>query len=216
MKQNGVNNGVIDEMATKASKRKSKRGRHTKHSCPGRRTPSGRLSRSKSAKDERQDFTQAQIQELEREAVSVVKAQRMALFGCNEEEAGSNLLGSFIGRLRKSGEISAAQFEAAEKYHRVRKVEKQAYDIRQQRSGSDLTFNGGFDGRTGGEPDYVEWDNKARSQGADARRALLDAGPLSHTACEGIIMEDKEMVSSIGDLRLGLNSLAKLWAINLR
>lgn len=82
---------------------------------------------------------------------------------------------------------------------------------RQPRSSSDFTGPGGYDGSDPFEKGRAERDARTQADFKDARRAILESGPLGMMAIETIVIENHPADSLRGDLRLALNALAVLW-----
>ena len=60
-------------------------------------------------------------------------------------------------------------------------------------------------------PDFYPLAPAIEQAFKDARRAILESGPLGMMAVEAIIIENQPVETLRGDLRLALNRLAVLW-----
>ena len=81
------------------------------------------------------------------------------------------------------------------------------------RSSSDFTGPGGYDGSDPFETRRAERDARIQAEFREARKAILESGPLGMMAVEAIIIENHPVDSLRGDLRLALNRLAVLWKL---
>lgn len=81
------------------------------------------------------------------------------------------------------------------------------------RSSSDFSGPGGYDGSDPFEPGRAERDARTQADFKEARRAILESGPLGMMAIETIVIENQPAESMRGDLRMALNRLAVLWKL---
>lgn len=101
--------------------------------------------------------------------------------------------------------------DTAERYHQLYFRWLAVISAKGQRSSTDFSGAGGYDGS---DPfDEARSDRDAATERAfkDARRAIMESGPLGMMAVEAIIIENQEVETLRGDLRLALNHLATLW-----
>lgn len=101
--------------------------------------------------------------------------------------------------------------DAAERYHELYLRWMAAIDAKKQRSSSDFSGQGGYDGSDPFDRARSEHHAKIEQDYKAARHAVLESGPLGMMAIETIILENQEVESLRGDLRLALNRLAVLW-----
>lgn len=121
-------------------------------------------------------------------------------------------------KLRYPGEtnphaFTRQHFDAAQKFHELHSRWLSAIDAKQQRSSSDFSGTGGHDGR---DPFCVELARRharAEAEFKEARRAVLESGPLGMMAIETIVIENQPADSLRGDLRTALNRLCILWRL---
>lgn len=101
-------------------------------------------------------------------------------------------------------------YDAAERYHALYLRWIAVIDAKRQRSSSDFSGAGGYDGS---DPfaGRAASDAKIEDEFKAARRAVLESGPLGVMAIEAIVIENQPAESLRGDLRLALNALAVLW-----
>lgn len=102
-------------------------------------------------------------------------------------------------------------YDAALRYHEVYSRWLTAINARGQRSSSDFSGPGGYNGADPFEAQRAERDRHAEQEFKEARRCVLEAGPLCMMAVEAIIIENQPAENLRGDLRLALNRLAVLW-----
>lgn len=152
--------------------------------------------------------------EREKDILATGLSARQRVLGLSASFARRVEASTVFGRLRLSGAISDHQYLAGEEYHRIVRRYHRAILAKQMTSGGNLDRMGGFDGGEGDEPDYVEQCQRDRRAYGDARRELLDADPLAQLATDGWILEDKELHGLIGELRIGLNALARLFRVD--
>lgn len=145
--------------------------------------------------------------------MSVAVKARMDRYGMSREAAAKQESGTAIGRALRRGELNAGQASAAVIYGTVVANYQKAILARPLGSSSDLDRGPGYDGSSGDDPAYVDWCNAARRKYADSRRALLEADPLAQMAVNAWVLEDKGLDKQIGELRVGLNALAKLYGV---
>lgn len=152
-------------------------------------------------------------EEREEEAMSIAIEARAKHYGVPPELARDPLIGAALGRLFRAGVIDQDQFEAGQRFAIVKAAYERAIMVKRQRSGGDFDGRGGHDGSEGNNPEYVEWYQRATGDYRDARSALLAADPLALMVVEAVCTEDRDMPTSAGELRVGLNALARLWRI---
>jgi hypothetical protein len=175
----------------------SKRGR--KRRSEAVREPNGRRQRPR-------DFIEA------REARETVLSARERVLGVSRIKAEQREAGfGAIGRAFLLGELSSEQVEAAGRYEQIHRDYLYAIAARHGvSSGSDFDRQYGFDGDEGDNSGYIEWCNAAKRRYSDARRELLHADPLAHFAIEAWVIDNVEAWSLIGELRIGLNAIARM------
>jgi hypothetical protein len=117
-------------------------------------------------------------------------------------------LSTDVGKAQASAMLSAARL-----YEQVQINHRRAVEARRMRSGGDLDRSGGYDASDGTEPLYVHWCENAEREMRETRRALLEAHPLAQLAVDAWVLEDKTAYGLLGELRVGLNALVRLYAI---
>lgn len=122
--------------------------------------------------------------------------------------------GSAVGRLKLTGVISQDQYEAAKTYESVYRGYERAILVRRPSSPGNFDKVPGFDAGDGTDERYVEQCTAARRNYGDARRALLDADPLAQMAVNTWVVEDVPLYHCVGELRVGLNALARLFRVD--
>ncbi|MFC0246420.1 hypothetical protein ACFOLL_04455 [Falsochrobactrum ovis] len=179
---------------SKAEKRKAKRGRGRPRKEGVLRTPSGQISRAKEP------------------PAKVAQLARMRIFGMTASEALSDLAGDNLGRLHlawrrdKSEGISAAQYEAAERYREV-------YNDRRKAELSPGAYyeQGGTIG-THDPDEYEDWVIRVKLAYTDARKAIDEAqletrNSNLYAAVQYMIEQDQYFPHMLGDIRLACNAL---------
>ena len=101
--------------------------------------------------------------------------------------------------------------DTAERYHALYHRWMGAISAKSPRSSTDFSGAGGFDGADPFEESRAERDAKTEADFKAARLAILQSGSLGMMAVETIVIENRPVDSLRGDLRLALNSLARLW-----
>jgi hypothetical protein len=175
---------------TRKGRRKSMAVRH----------PSGQIKRTRSERKE--------------ETMSPAITARQRQFGVTAAQANDPALGSAIGRLRRAGEITEAQYEAGVEYAKLKERYSRAILAGGLGSPADLDRGGGHDNRDGTDERYVASCRSAYDGMAAARQALAEADPLAQRAVDLWVIENQEVHRVIGDLRLGLNALARLFRVS--
>ena len=102
-------------------------------------------------------------------------------------------------------------YDTAERYHALYLRWMAAINAKGQRSSTDFSGPGGYDGADPFDDARAERDAKVENDFKDARRAVLESGPLGMMAMETIVIENQPVESLRGDLREALNRLAILW-----
>jgi hypothetical protein len=154
------------------------------------------------------------VEDREREMRETGYAARERVHGLSKANSAERHAGHAIGRAFIVGELSREQALAGEEYERVQRAYAVAIAARGRgASASDYDRMGGYDASEGDEEAYVETCAKARRRMAESRRALLEAGPFVLLAVDAWTIEDKQVWGLLGDLRLGLNALARLYQV---
>ena len=191
-------------MAKAGAKLQNKRKRWGRHRKDGERHACGKL-------------VQPTRETLERENKAMVIEARKRVFGLPEDAAKREEAGSALGRMFPpvKGDDGKPKFNT---YYLSGKAFEQAHmdnikarDFKRQRSASDYSGAGGHDGRDGTDPAYVEWCDRAIARYEGMRRAILTCGePMAMSIVQAVVIEDKEMWKWIGELRCGLNAVARV------
>lgn len=104
-------------------------------------------------------------------------------------------------------------YDTALRFHELHNRWLGLAGARAPRSSTDFSGPGGFDGSDPFDAARADRDAKIQQDFKDARRAILDSGPLGMMAIETIVIENQPADSLRGDLRLALNALAVLWKL---
>lgn len=174
---------------------------------PGPREPNGRLSR-------RIVHVEARTQETERAAMQTVIEARQRVFGISEASARQQEGGTVIGRMLQRGELSADQHQTAIVYLEARNAFHSAIDVK-----SDT-------GRH--PPSETPPVASADDFCANARRRYRDIqftlqrlcqelrsnAPI--TALDRFVVRDEFDARLVGDLRVVLNALHRLFNMGSR
>lgn len=107
--------------------------------------------------------------------------------------------------------FSQMHYDAALRYHELHARWLAAIEARRTRSSSDFSGPAGYDGSDPFDERRAEHDAATERAFKEARRAILESGPLGMMAVEAIIIENQPVESLRGDLRMALNRLAVLW-----
>jgi len=144
-----------------------------------------------------------------KEAQSVAVEARMRIFGLSEEQASRNVAGrpnagTLHGRMCLAGEISRAQWDAAEWWIGKRTAWLRAIETPEQRTGE--TGGGTLD-----EGRHAEWCAKARSTWTAVLDCVQQAStetrsPLA-SALDVILWRGEHLPHLVGDLRIALNAI---------
>lgn len=124
------------------------------------------------------------------------------------------------GDARKRHDPEAAEimftqlhYDTALRYHELQARWLAISGARSMRSSSDFSSSGGYDGSDPFQSDRAEHDARTQIAFKEARRAILESGPLGMMAVEAIVIENQPAESLRGDLRLALNALSVLWKL---
>lgn len=186
-------------------------GRRGPQPKSGKRMANGRLSRAPSEVAKRMNLIKDQD---ERDALSTGMEARQRLYGLGAKDLLDADAGSFIGRLRITGEITRQQCEAAKEYLRVYTDMQHAVAGPKPSGAVDLNATKGLPG-----PENVRKSVQAMSAWKAARNALQDrqdqlrGGASLIAALDYCVLRDEEHFHMLGWLREGLNALAKEFCI---
>lgn len=104
-------------------------------------------------------------------------------------------------------------YDTALRFHELHARYMGSIAARTPRSASDFGGPGGVDGRDPFAVDIARAHRSAEAAYKDARRVILESGPLGMMAVETIILENKPSEELRGDLRQALNRLSVLWRL---
>lgn len=107
--------------------------------------------------------------------------------------------------------VTAEQVGAAKRFAELTERYKAVIGARAQRSASDFDRVGGYDNTDPFDGRQAARDRATEQDYQLARRAVLESGPFSMFAFEAIVIENRELPRSVGDLRLACNALVRLW-----
>lgn len=177
----------------------------------GKREANGRLSRK--AVDVTKHLND-QLGSDEREALRTGVEARHRMYGIKPENLRDTDAGSFVGRLRISGEITMQQCEAAKEYLRVYEGMQAAIDGPKPSGAVNLNATRGMPGA-----ENVPRSIKARQDWEAALKALqgrqdeLGGNGALIAALDYCVLRDGEHHHMVGWLREGLNALARHFKI---
>lgn len=119
--------------------------------------------------------------------------------------------GTAIGRLFITGEISQKQLDAANKYCELSHNNNIAIGAARMRSCCDV---GPYGRSTETTDRQIERETRWIREYREVRRVALQASPLADMILQGVITDNKDMLSFMGDLRLVLNAVHNTHAGN--
>lgn len=140
-------------------------------------------------------------------------------FGIAENEAGlmiarSPEAGSFVGRLFITGEISAAQYEAAKWWAGMESRMRRALGLRRLRDSCDFSVRG-----LATNPEdqrQIDAERTALGEWRAMREAVRDpSNPMALWVLQRAIAEDRPVWQHLGGLRVALNALVRFRKIPL-
>ena len=198
---------------TKSAKRRSRAGRKPKPNAI--RTESGRLSRSKEAKEletklmleaatwkRRQINPSLTVEEARKqEHGSVIHAWK-ELHEAFKRKHGADKINPMM--------FTAQHLETAQQIQQAYEDYRFAIASRNPRSASDFSGPSGFDGSDPFDEDREKRDKRAIERWKAIRSAILSSGPMGMMAVEAIVIENKPLEGLIGDLRLALNAVERM------
>lgn len=184
----------------------SRRGRNRKS---GRRHPGGKL-------------VQVRTEDPADKARGVVVEARQRVYGLSAAQAVTHAAGSLLGRLWLEHDsaghrlVSLTQFEAGEEYRRIVEAYHWAIGVRPLSSSGDLNRGRSHEGDTMSEGE-IRARKMARAAYNRCRRVLLNCrAPLAYMVVDAVVMHERDMPGFVGDLRAGLDALAKVLRIERR
>jgi hypothetical protein len=108
-------------------------------------------------------------------------------------------------------EFTQTHYDTALRYHELHNAYLGCIEAKRARSSSDFTGRGGHDGRDPFDRELERKNRLIETSYKDARRAVLESGPMGMMAVETIVLENRESERLRPDLRVALNRLAVLW-----
>ena len=102
-------------------------------------------------------------------------------------------------------------YDTALRYHQLHEQWLAISGAKRERSSSDFSGPGGYDGADPFEATRAEREARIQADFKAARHAVLSSGPLGMMAMETIVLENRPADGMRGDLRLALNALSILW-----
>ncbi len=207
-------------MKTKAARlqaKKSKRGRPKKEGVL--RTPSGQISRSKESKL----HTRGLEERLALETATWKRRQDNPALTIHEARLQEH--GLVIAKWRNDYErarrrnpeglhenvFTQTHFETAISFLELYENYQAVIEAGRVRSSSDLNRAGGKDSRDPFDLDRERKHAAIERLYKDCRHAILQSGPLGMMAVETVVIENKDVVNLLPDLRCALNSLGKIF-----
>lgn len=177
----------------------------------GKREPNGKLSRRKDERQARRSID-------EQANMAVGKEARVRVHGVPAEHAGTDLAGTVCGRLVLQGSISPDHHEAAKAFAATYARYQRAIGSPRQPKAVEIGAATGGGSETDMTPEQCD---KARRQWEDAVRALQEANAQHRSAtifaaCDYLVLRDEYHPHLFGDLRLGLNALARHYGLEAR
>lgn len=186
-------------------------GRRGPKAANVKREPNGRKSRNPI------DVTKQlndQLEAEEREALRTGVEARHRRYGINPGQLRDTDAGSFVGRLRITGEITMQQCEAAMEYCRVYEEMQAAVGGPKPSGAVNLNATKGMP-----SPENVQKSREAMEAWDKARKAVqarqdeLRGGGALYAALDYCVIRDGEHPHMVGWLREGLNALARHFKI---
>lgn len=174
---------------------------------PGKREANGRLSRKPA--DVMQHFND-KLGADEREVLRTGVEARMRVHGVNVASLRDTDAGTFVGRLRISGEISDQQCEAAHQYCAIYERMQAAVGGPKPSGAVNLNATKGMPG-----PENTAQAIKARDDWGNALKAVQDRqnelrmGAALIATLDYCVLRDEPQMHMVGWLREGLNALAR-------
>ncbi len=176
----------------------------------GKREPNGKLSRRKDEKQARRTID-------EQASMAVGKEARERVLGVKAEHAGTELAGSVCGRLLLQGSISPEHMDAAKAFQETYATYQRVMDSPRPPKAVEI---GGSTGGTAREITPEQAD-RAKERWTEACLCLARVNQEHRTAsiyaaCDYIVLRDQYLPHMFGDLRLGLNALARHYGLVAR
>lgn len=176
----------------------------------GKREPNGKLSRRVVDKQARRSID-------EQSAMQVAKEARQRVFGVSEADSATDRAGTVCGRLCLTGEITGDQLEAAKAFAATYSAYQRAMNSPRPPKAVEI---GGITGGGALNDITPEQHTKALKQWDAAKRALVEANMYHHgsiyAACDYLALRDELHLHMLGDLRVGLNALARHYGLVAR
>lgn len=177
----------------------------------GKREPSGKLSRRVVDKQARRTID-------EQSAMQVAKEARQRVFGISEADSATELAGSIVGRLLLQGAISREHFDAAVAFQATYAGFLRAIDA--PPSSPKAISIGAPSGPSPADMSRAQAET-AKKHWRDACMALSVANipypeNVLFLACDRIALREEYQPHLHGDLRLGLNALARHFGLLAR
>lgn len=169
------------------------------------RHPSGRVV-ERSDVERQRDVKSVVVQARVRHGLRLVDVEKAEA----ETLVGEALLRRYIcipGEDQRERIIAAAQ-----EYESLSRQYRAVLGSKPLGSASDYDRGPSYDGSEGDDPAYVERCQTIMRRFAECRSTLLHADAFAHMAVETWVIERKPAVGMIGELLVGLNALAKLFA----
>jgi len=181
----------------------------------GDREPNGRLSRKVADVTKR---LSSQLSQDERETLRTGIEARVRLFGVRPAASRDQKLGSFVGRLCLSGEITAQQYDAAMEY--LTDWHNNARVVQAPRQPAATNLNA-IRGASGADENVdatryaMERYRAARAAVQERQNELRGAGML-FVALDYLVVDDREFFHMVGWLREALNALVRHYKLEAR
>ncbi len=173
----------------------------------GKRMANGRLSRKPA------DVTKmlnGQREAEERETLRTGVEARHRIYGVEPKDLLDPDAGSFVGRLRLTGEISRVQCDAADEYRRVYEAMQHAVAGPKPSGAVDLNATKGLPSPENVEKSFqavLAW--RRATKALQARQDELHGGGSLIAALDYCVLRDEPHHHMVGWLREGLNALAR-------
>jgi hypothetical protein len=195
-------------------------GRRGKARQPGKREPNGQLSRKPADRTSR--FLDG-LERDERDTLAVGIEARVRVHGVDPERSRDQMAGSFVGRLCMTRQISRQQYDAAMTWLEDCENYSAAVHSPRQPGAVDLNRIQG----SNGDYENVERTRRAitrmigdKERGIRGAMQAVQAAQLEvrgqgnlFGALDAILHRDQELQHLVGDLRVGLNALARYYGL---
>lgn len=174
----------------------------------GKREPNGKLSRRTGDKQARRTID-------EQAAMTVAKEARQRVHGVSAEDSGTELAGTICGRLLLQGSISREHMDAAVAFQQTYAQYQRAVDSPRPPKAVQIgAASGGQVREVSPEQAAIAIANWRNAKAVLVNVDIEGRGTsLANAACDYIVLQERFLPHLFGDLRLGLNALARHYGL---